>query len=290
MTDFEKKFFGHEVIYEELFEQGKIDEAWEKLFDTAKIFDDSKESESMYYLYLDDILKYSIETNRLDIGDKYVDTFLKTDLARADKGVREFKAGVFYYEKGEKELAAKYLKIAYGISTARHWFNGKDNKKYKDFIKEYIDNEKKANTKICNNETLVENFEKNFPRIQELCQSGDDAFEDDELESALDDYLEAWELIPQPKGGYEATGWVAAAIGEVLFEQKKYKEALDYFQEAYYAIGGQLNPYVNLMLGKCFYLLKKKKEAASYLHMAYELDGDAIFEDEDPVFIQLAKK
>ena len=38
------------------------------------------------------------------------------------------------------------------------------------------------------------------------------------------------------------------------------------------------------------YLLKKKKEAASYLHMAYELDGDAIFEDEDPVFIQLAKK
>ena len=37
-------------------------------------------------------------------------------------------------------------------------------------------------------------------------------------------------------------------------------------------------------------LLKKKKEAASYLHMAYELDGDAIFEDEDPVFIQLAKK
>lgn len=40
-------------------------------------------------------------------------------------------------------------------------------------------------------------FEKNFPRIQELCQSGDDAFEDDDLESALDDYLEAWELIPQ---------------------------------------------------------------------------------------------
>ena len=290
MTDFEKKFFGYEAIYEELFEHGKVDEAWEKLFDTAKIFDDSKESESMYYWYLDDILKYSIETNRFDIGDKYIDIFMKTDLARADKGVREFRAGVFYYEKGEKELAAKYLRVTYGISTARWCFNGKDNKKYKDFIKECIDNEKKANTKICNNETLVENFEKNFPRIQELCQSGDDAFDDDDLESALDDYLEAWELIPQPKGGYEATGWVAAAIGEVLFEQKKYKEALDYFQEAYYAIGGQLNPYVNLMLGKCFYLLKKKKEAASYLHMAYELDGDAIFEDEDPVFIQLAKK
>lgn len=68
MTDFEKKFFGHAAIYDELFEQGKIDEAWEKLFDTAKIFDDSKESESMYYWYLDDILKYSIETNRFDMN------------------------------------------------------------------------------------------------------------------------------------------------------------------------------------------------------------------------------
>ena len=44
------------------------------------------------------------------------------------------------------------------------------------------------------------------------------------------------------------------------------------------------------MLGKCLYLLKKKKEAVSYLHMAYELDGEAIFEEEDPVFIELAKK
>ena len=64
----------------------------------------------------------------------------------------------------------------------------------------------------------------------------------------------------------------------------------DYYEEAYYAIGGKLNPYINFMMGKCLYLLNKKKEAASYLHMAYELDGETIFEDEDPVFIQLAKQ
>ena len=29
-----------------------------------------------------------------------------------------------------------------------------------------------------------------------------------------------WELIPQPKGGYEATGWVAAAIGDAIFEDE----------------------------------------------------------------------
>ena len=165
MTDFEKKFFEHEAIYEELFEQGKIDEAWAKLFDTAKIFNDSEESESMYYWYLDDILKYSGETKKYDIGSKYVDIFMKTDKSRVENGEREFTVGKFYYEKGEMELAAKYLRIPYNISTSRCLFNGRDNKKYKDFIKEYIDNEKKANTKICNNETLVENFEKNFPHI-----------------------------------------------------------------------------------------------------------------------------
>ena len=103
MTDFEKKFFEHEAIYEELFEQGKIDEAWEKLFDTAKIFNDSEESESMYYWYLDDILKYSGETKKYDIGSKYVDIFMKTDKSRVENGEREFTVGKFYYEKGEME-------------------------------------------------------------------------------------------------------------------------------------------------------------------------------------------
>lgn len=53
---------------------------------------------------------------------------------------------------------------------------------------------------------------------------------------------------------------VAAAIGEVLFEQEKYKESFDYYEEAYYAIGGKLNPYINFMMGKCLYLLNKKKK------------------------------
>ena len=99
-----------------------------------------------------------------------------------------------------------------------------------------------------------------YQKIEELCQSGEAAFDDDELESALEYYLEAWDLIPQPRGGYEGTGWVAAAIGEVLFEQEKYKESFDYYEEAYYAIGGKLNPYINFMMGKCLNLLNKKKK------------------------------
>lgn len=35
-----------------------------------------------------------------------------------------------------------------------------------------------------------------YQKIEELCQSGEAAF-DDELESALEYYLEAWNLIPQ---------------------------------------------------------------------------------------------
>ena len=69
--------------------------------------------ESMYYWYLDDILKYSGETKKYDIGSKYVDIFMKTDKSRVENGEREFTVGKFYYEKGEMELAAKYLRIPY---------------------------------------------------------------------------------------------------------------------------------------------------------------------------------
>ncbi len=82
-------------------------------------------------------------------GSKYVDIFMKTDKSRVENGEREFTVGKFYYEKGEMELAAKYLRIPYNISTSRCLFNGRDNKKYKDFIKEYIDNEKKANLRLA---------------------------------------------------------------------------------------------------------------------------------------------
>lgn len=37
------------------------------------------------------------------------------------------------------------------------------------------------------------------------------------------------------------------------------------------------------------YLLNKKEEAVPYLHMAYELDSETIFDEEDPVFIELAR-
>ena len=61
--------------------------------------------ESMYYWYLDDILKYRGETEKYDIGSKYVDIFMKTDKSRVENGEREFIVGKFYYEKGEMELA-----------------------------------------------------------------------------------------------------------------------------------------------------------------------------------------
>lgn len=49
------------------------------------------------------------------------------------------------------------------------------------------------------------------------------------------------------------------------------------------------NPYLHLRKGQSHYILAEYNEAAREFTIAYTLDGERIFEDEDPRFLEFLK-
>lgn len=50
------------------------------------------------------------------------------------------------------------------------------------------------------------------------------------------------------------------------------------------------NPYLHLRKGQCHYILGEMEEAEREFVVAYTLDGERIFEDEDPRFRELLNR
>lgn len=294
MSNLEKMFYEREDKYYLLFTSGKYEEAWNLWFKTAEIFKPSDLETQEYYFYLEDAFTYGIMSKRFDVGNEHLEEFMNCCLYRADKGARELTVGKFLYEQGKYDLAAEYLKITYNNKFSKVLFTKKENRKYLEFIESFLKNKEIVNSSTnannaVSNQELMEHYDENFEILQDLCNKGNEAFDDEKYDEALDYFQKAWDMIPLPKGLYDATIWVASALGDTLFELEQYEKSKAYFEEAYYAPEGKLNPFVNLMLGKCYYVLDKKEEAVPYLKMAYELEGEEIFEDEETELIELAK-
>ncbi len=108
--------------------------------------------------------------------------------------------------------------------------------------------------------------------IIELIEEGNELLEDDEIQKAREKYLEALELVPEPKSAdYNAT-WLYTAIGDTYATENDFETALSYFQAAFQAVEGDENPFVLYMLGKCYCELGNVNEAKKYFQLAYEYD------------------
>lgn len=129
--------------------------------------------------------------------------------------------------------------------------------------------------------------EARFDKITELSESGNKMMDQGKFTEARELFLEALKL--EPEHWSETACWLDAAIGDSYYQEIQYENALKYFQDAYYAIGGKLNPYILFMNGMCFFQMGKTDEARPYLANAYAIDGEALFEGEDPECLKLAK-
>lgn len=126
-----------------------------------------------------------------------------------------------------------------------------------------------------------------FDEITRLSAQGNELMDQEKYAEAREIFLKALKL--EPEHWSETACWLDAAIGDSYYQEEKYENSLKYFQDAYYAIGGKMNPYVLFMNGMCYYKLGNKDEAGSYLANTYALDGNALFEDEDPECLELAR-
>ncbi|NHB85698.1 hypothetical protein G7085_16785 [Tessaracoccus sp. HDW20] len=77
--------------------------------------------------------------------------------------------------------------------------------------------------------------------------------------------------------------WLLASIGDAQFQLGDFSSALASEQDAL-AVGGTGNPFVWLRLGQAAFELGAGQRAADALVSAYMLEGDEIFEDEDPKY------
>lgn len=126
-------------------------------------------------------------------------------------------------------------------------------------------------------------------QIVALCSKGDEAADRGEFPIALDNYWAAWDLLPDKKHDWEAATWILTAIGDANFLSGNIEAGRDNLSNAMHCPDAIGNPFIHLRLGQCQFELGNLKRAADELARAYLLDGLAVFEDENPKYIDWIK-
>jgi tetratricopeptide (TPR) repeat protein len=127
--------------------------------------------------------------------------------------------------------------------------------------------------------------------LDSLSEQGNEEMENENYSRAIEYFTQAFEILPEPKEDWEASGWLYASIGDAYFCMEEYETALDNFQNAYKIFGTEnLNPFIMLRIGQCYFELQDKKNAIEFLLRAYMLEGEEIFEGAEDYFDFLKSK
>ncbi len=121
-------------------------------------------------------------------------------------------------------------------------------------------------------------------KLDELAERGNQLEENEQYEEAIQVWRAALALIPEPQQFYSETVWFLAAIGDVYFQKKRYREAYDCFEKARGNLSGAGygNPFIMLRLGECCLEIGEEENAVEYLLRAYMMEGKELFApDED---------
>ena len=125
--------------------------------------------------------------------------------------------------------------------------------------------------------------------IDKLCQKGDQFAQIDQHDDALDQFEAAWELLPNPKNQWPAATWILMAAGDVYFEKHDYRTASETLRESLDCPDGDSNPFILLRLGQSLFEIGDLDGAADALEAAFRKDGDELFADEDPKYLNFVK-
>lgn len=125
--------------------------------------------------------------------------------------------------------------------------------------------------------------------LDEICEQGNEAMDEQNPEEALLFFRQAVSLLPEPPDKWEAYGWLCAAQGDAYYALGGFEPALERFGKAYDLSAPEgATPFVLLRLGQCHRRLGNDKKAAEYLLRAYQLEGEEIFAD-DPADLAFLK-
>lgn len=131
--------------------------------------------------------------------------------------------------------------------------------------------------------------ERDHFEIKELCAEGDVLARMGEFTGAYKNYMKALELVPEPKEEFQATTWILAALGDLYFRARDFKQAAHVLSDAMLCVQAVGNPFLHLRLGQAQFELGEHVRAADELCRAYMGAGKQIFEAEDPKYFEFLK-
>lgn len=126
-----------------------------------------------------------------------------------------------------------------------------------------------------------------YEKILNMCSKGDDFVNDCKYDDAIDMYLKALELIPQPKCDWEASTWIYTALGDTCYIKRDFIDAKNYLFDAVNCPNGAENPFIMLRLGESLFELGEIKKSKEYLLRAYMIEGYSIFYSEDDKYFNI---
>ncbi len=128
-----------------------------------------------------------------------------------------------------------------------------------------------------------------FDKIEALCDKGEEDMERGKPRAALQRFWKAFDLLPEPQQQYPAGTWLLLNIGDIYFESGHYEKAIKQLSRAVTFFEGDQNPFIYLRLGQAHFEMEQLEEARAALQKAWDLDGMAIYEDEDPKYLAFLK-
>lgn len=131
--------------------------------------------------------------------------------------------------------------------------------------------------------------DKTHAQIQELCAAGDRFADQSDFSSALENYWNAFDLVPEPKTAWDASTWILTAIGDSNFLGNDFRAGVDNLSNAMHCPGAIGNPFIHMRLGQCQFEVGNMDRAADELIRAYAVNGEEIFSGEDPKYLEFLK-
>jgi hypothetical protein len=128
-----------------------------------------------------------------------------------------------------------------------------------------------------------------YKEVQARCHEGERLMMAANHNKAFHQFLQALDLLPEPRAQWNAAGWILVAIGENAIRAGSFRAAEQPLQDAMWAPGTIGNPWVHLRLGQVKFELGDLDRATDELARAYMGGGRDIFEGQDPKYFALVE-
>ncbi len=129
-----------------------------------------------------------------------------------------------------------------------------------------------------------------FAPVREKAEEGERRMAAGDFRGAFDLFVEALNLLPQPREQWNAAGWLLVALGENAIRAGNFQGAEGPLTDAMWCPGTIGNPWLHLRCGQMRFELGQMDRAADELARAYVGGGREVFEGQDAKYFALVEQ